>query len=387
MVRALSSLRLAVVLFALSIVLIFAGTLAQRTEGVWTVVDGYFRSLWVMIPLSVFAPGDSAPPGAIPFPGGLTLGVMLFINLLAAHAARFKLSWKRTGIILAHAGVLLLLVGEFVTGAFSREGNMAIVEGGSANYTESIRAAEIAVTDTSRPEADVVTVIPQWLLEKSEGLEINDPKVPVVIRVDEWMSNSRLLGPMQATAGQLARATRGIGTTVAAVPIPRATGVDGQNVDIPSAYVRVRDDRQDLGTLLLSVHHQEPQTVESNGRIYRVALRFARDYRPYTIHLKDFRHDRFVGTDKPRNFSSQVRLVDPVRKIDREVTISMNEPLRHAGETFYQAAFMEGDSGTVLQVVRNPGWIIPYASCTIITLGLLVHFGVRFSQSVGRKAR
>jgi hypothetical protein len=71
--------------------------------------------------------------------------------------------------------------------------------------------------------------------------------------------------------------------------------------------------------------------------------------------------------------------------VDRQVLISMNNPLRYSGETFYQAAFMQGDTGTILQVVQNPGWLLPYISCGMVTLGLLVHFGVRLSSSVRRK--
>ena len=63
----------------------------------------------------------------------------------------------------------------------------------------------------------------------------------------------------------------------------------------------------------------------------------------------------------------------------------MNSPLRYAGETFYQASFAPDDSGTVLQVVRNPGWLLPYISCAVVTLGLVWHFGVRLVGSFRRK--
>jgi hypothetical protein len=51
----LSSLRLAVVLFALSIVLIFIGTLAQKDQDVWRVVnDTYFRVWFARVDFQVF---------------------------------------------------------------------------------------------------------------------------------------------------------------------------------------------------------------------------------------------------------------------------------------------------------------------------------------------
>ncbi len=62
--------------------------------------------------------------------------------------------------------------------------------------------------------------------------------------------------------------------------------------------------------------------------------------------------------------------------MDREVKIWMNNPLRYAGETFYQSSFEPGKKLTILQVVRNDGWMLPYLSCMIVGAGLSLHFGM-----------
>ncbi|MFZ8360653.1 hypothetical protein ACO1LX_19795, partial [Staphylococcus aureus] len=49
-----ASLRVTVVLFVLSFLLVFLGTLAQIDYGIGTVTKGYFRSWFVMIPFQVF---------------------------------------------------------------------------------------------------------------------------------------------------------------------------------------------------------------------------------------------------------------------------------------------------------------------------------------------
>jgi len=54
----------------------------------------------------------------------------------------------------------------------------------------------------------------------------------------------------------------------------------------------------------------------------------------------------------------------------------MNNPLRFGGRAFYQAGYANNDRTTVLQVVRNPSWRIPYVSCALIVLGLIVQFGI-----------
>jgi hypothetical protein len=52
----------------------------------------------------------------------------------------------------------------------------------------------------------------------------------------------------------------------------------------------------------------------------------------------------------------------------------MNNPLRYAGETFYQASFDADDHGSVLQVVHNPTWLTPYLSCVLVATGLVIQF-------------
>ena len=78
------SLKLTVTLLALSMVLIFVGTLAQVDKGIWTVMDQYFRCWIAWIELSVFFPSSvSGPAVVVPFPGGFLLGSLLSLNLLA----------------------------------------------------------------------------------------------------------------------------------------------------------------------------------------------------------------------------------------------------------------------------------------------------------------
>ena len=164
--KALASLQLTVVLFAFSILLVFFGTLAQVDNGIWTVVDKYFYSLVVMVPLDLlhkFAQvflselflKDTAPwSGSFPLPGGKLLGGLMLTNLLAAHALRFKLSWKRIGILFIHSGIILLFVGEFITREYAIEQRMTIDEGAAVGFAEDSRDYQVAFVDKSDANAD-----------------------------------------------------------------------------------------------------------------------------------------------------------------------------------------------------------------------------------------
>ncbi len=369
-VTGLASLRLTVVLFSLAMFLIFAGTLAQASQGIWQTVDGYFRSTIAWVDLQLFIPRQIATVSArFPFPGGGLIGAGLIINLIAAHVVRFKWSTRRIGIIVLHAGLIFMLAGEFVTGKLAVEGLMSIDEGHSANYTEDIREVELAYVDRSGEDRDKVVAIPQRLLVEAArtGGKISHEALPVSISVDRWMSNSQLIRRREAVNSP---ADRGVGLEAEARLLPEVAGVDSQQVNAPSAYVTLWQNDERLGTWLVSVNADVLQPAATGD----ISLRFKRTYKPYTLHLIDFRHDKFVGTEVARNFSSQIRLIDPTRDTDREVLIYMNNPLRYAGETFYQASFKPDNSGTVLQVVRNPGWLIPYLSCVLVTIGMLWHF-------------
>src|SRR5262249_21060994 len=152
--------------FVLSIVLVFCGTLAQIDNGLWTVVRDYFRSFYVWVPLQLFVrfgqvffflPKTMTVGGSFPFPAGWTLGGLLLLNLVAAHAVRLKLTPNRLGILLIHSGLIVLMLGELITGLFQVEARMVIAAREAVNFTDETHAVELAVTD---PAGDEVTVVP-----------------------------------------------------------------------------------------------------------------------------------------------------------------------------------------------------------------------------------
>lgn len=379
----LASLRLTVVLLALSMVLIFVGTLAQTRVGVWEAVDSYFRGFVAWVDLSLFVPEAG---GAVPMPGGATLGVLLLVNLVAAHAVRFKLSWRRVGMILIHGGLIVLLAGEFAAAWLADEGLMAIDEGATSQYYEDVRSVELAVIDPSPEGEDRVVTVPASMLRSAvDGEAIAHASLPFEVEVLRWMPNARLLRGDGPDAPSVA--DRGVGLEAVAQQRPPVRGVDGAQSDAPAAYVRLTRDGEDLGTWLVWAGLVGSQRVAVDGQHYGLALRYARTYLPYRLTLHDFRHDTFTGTSIARNFSSDVRLVDEGRGVDRDVRIWMNNPLRYRGATFYQASYKPDGSGTVLQVVRNPGAALPYVACGLVSAGLLLHFSLAMTTYLRRRGK
>jgi len=140
--RPLASLKLTVVLFALSILVVLFGTLAQVSSDIWEVIDTYFRvdfskvfsstfpwfhleQFFVKVPLQIFfPPAFTGSPmevlGSFPFPKGWLIGLVMGLNLFAAHTVRFKIQAKGSRLWI---GLGVLAFGMFVTWAVIMSGS------------------------------------------------------------------------------------------------------------------------------------------------------------------------------------------------------------------------------------------------------------------------
>ena len=284
-----------------------------------------------------------------------------------------------------------MMLSEFVTGKFAVEGTMTIVQGSTSNYLELHDQNELAIIG---PDGEHVTSVRDKLLEKG-GL-IHDERLPFDIEVVQFLINSEPPAPIK---GEPNPATAGDGRQLVALPATPVSGTDPDGgPDVPAVYLtfKRKGTGELLGTYLVSEWWSEfwqiygepkPQIVDDAGKHYQVYLRPQRVYKPYTIHLKQFTHKIFKQTDIPSVFASTVRLINPETHEEREVEISMNKPLSYNGETFYQQGFLPDDSGTRLQVVRNPGWVMPYLSCAMVSIGMLFHFGMHLSKFLRAKLK
>ncbi len=208
------------------------------------------------------------------------------------------------------------------------------------------------------------------------------------MRVDQYFENADL---RDIRAKEKNPVTAGIGLTKAPVPRHGNAGADSEGaVDLPAAIITffTKGTHQSLGTYLLSAMLPDAEPITVDGKKYELALRFKRIYKPYAVRLIEVRKDDYMGTSIARNYSSDIQLVDPDLKVDRKVHIKMNDPLRFAGDTFYQSGFTQLEDGTkytVLSVVSNDVWMIPYVGCMIVVVGLLAHFLLSLTRFLRRQ--
>ena len=96
--------------------ILVAGTIAQRDMDLFTVQKVYFGQFLIWA-------------GPLPLPGGLLVCLILLVSLCVKFA--FYSDWARwrTGINLAHLGVIVLLAGGIAGGVVQEEGMLPVTEG------------------------------------------------------------------------------------------------------------------------------------------------------------------------------------------------------------------------------------------------------------------
>ena len=340
------------------------------------------------------------------------------MNLLAAHIQRFQWNRKKIGIHLTHAGVIVLLVAQLATDLLSRETQLRFVEGETKSYSESPAAYELAfVSDGANGLQEVVT-IPAKLL--AVGGELKHEKLPFTVRAKNYQRNSEpsFRAPMQQNAPPVT--TNGVAQHFDFRTAPDVTAMDEKN--IPTAKIEIVTSNGSLGEWVASGWSGDegmadavrgsyarqmgaqmagviaqrltaPQTVAVGGKQFTFTLRPERIYTPFSLTLLKATHSVYPGTDIPKDFRSRVRLQNPRTGEDRELEIFMNTPLRYAGLTFFQYQMAAGEAAmsagempsSTLQVVRNPGWVTPYAGCILVALGLVVQFMIHLVGFISKR--
>ena len=390
LIDTLASLKLTVFLLVLSMILVLLGTLEQVHWGVWHVQKVYFSS-WIC-----FYPMDPTAAMRIPLPAGFTIGALLMLNLGFAHFRHFKATTAKIGISMIHAGLLLLLGGGFVTAIYQEESAMIIPEGEKRNYSEAFREFEIALVEKS-PAGETVVAIPDSILRDlaAKGLpaDVELPGTPYTLVIQTYHPNAMIRAKSQMPDGLALKATQGIGARTELTYKPLPESYDDNRPNAPTAIVELKTKGKSLGIWALNLNLTESfdaQTFVDAGKTYDLSLRRTRYYVPFTVQLDKFTHEKYPGTETPRRFASDVQIKEGESSF--AYNISMNQPLRHAGLTFFQSSFgntKDGKSLSVLQVVRNPGWLLPYISVTMMSLGLIWHFGfslLRFLRGRAAKA-
>ncbi len=87
---------------------------------------------------------------------------------------------------------------------------------------------------------------------------------------------------------------------------------------------------------------------------------------PFSLHLSDFRIERYENSEEPSQFISNLVIKDPEHNIEKPYSIYMNHILKYRGYRFYQYSFDEDEKGSILFVSRDSGIPVAYAGFLLL---------------------
>ncbi len=463
-VRRLASLKLAVVVILWLGIIIAWGTIVESKYDALTAKKTVYDTFWMYSVMGLLA-----------------------VVLIAVMVDRWP--WKRRHLpfILAHIGILVLLVGSVLTLKYGIDGSMRIDIGGSSRYV-NLPETEVSVF-TSFDGASYTKLIGQEVDFYSKPPTKEDPiRIPLdegELVVDDFykyaLANRLVVGSVEPKRGSGLRfqMTNGRANVIewlvqrrpgeivrhdfgparvsfGSIPIlgqgrneiylqqdPKNPGEieyalfnnkaidafkkgrlkEGETLQtgwmglefrvlrfLPLAEEKWQIEKKDRPTpevttsaLKVKFIHKDQVTEHwvllndvvkffTDKAVYLFAYANLRKDLPFKVVLKDFKVTRYQGSMKAKEYESLVSVPaqstsgdaeaadSGVRggEAEREVLISMNEPMKHGGLTFYQASFQDGPTGepvaSILSVNFDPGRWWKYLGSLIMVVGIIMLF-------------
>lgn len=404
----LSSFGFAAILLVFLTLLTWLGTLEQVEHGLFETQKKYFESIFLVHKFDLRLPWitDGSFEWAhvafpLPLPGVYLLLSLLLLNLVCGGIVRMRKDRARLGILIAHLGIVLMLVAGFVKYRFSIDGQMTLWPNETKNQFASYFEWELTIHEAV-PEGKVAELaIPdhEWADQLDDGaVTFTSDALPFDVVVESWLKNCwvarkgpnfqgdsvvidgyvLMKSPLEAEAE----------SNLAGMAVALREKSGGRTTEAllwgGTDLVRDTSPLPQRPPLL-------PATVAAGGKQWLLALRHRRFDLPFSVRLEKFTVEMHPRTNEPAVFQSDVTKIEASGS--QPVKISMNEPLRHHGFTLFQTNWgPQNDPNAPVHwsqfaVVNNPSDQWPKWSCYIIAVGLLYHFSMKLMKYVKSENR
>ena len=343
--RRLGSLKLAVVLLAILTVVLAGATFLEAARGRELALWYVYNHTWFILLLAV-----------------------LSMNVAAAMAARFPWKLRHAGFLLAHFGLLAVLAGSIQTFFFGMEGQVAIVEGATAEEMSMMDTSQVSVLwldDRTEPPVDF-PFRPgpvDWRHGRTEYLDERDGFAVTVLKFYRYARVGLNSGDANGRTGEEV-------TFRSVTP----SDPDSSALDAAVLIEFVASGKKQKFWLRRNDRRYGYQMVTVDSRQLVVTFGYAIRPLGFQLELIDFKRGKNPGGMGNASFASEVHLIDKAAGIDEEKEISMNSPLTHGKFTFYQSSFQESSEGetSVLSAAYDPGRFLKYLGSVMICLGATV---------------
>lgn len=342
-----------VVFYALPwlLVLLTLGTISQRYIGLYHSEKLFFGSfiLWL---------------GILPLPGAYATLCFLSAGLIAKLVLKSPVRKRTFGTVITHASVLMLLLGGLVS-AFSREeGYITIFRKEIISNVSDYHDREVAVMKDGKE----YQLIPYTALQEYGKLPLQG--VPFTVNIKQKCYPCAAVPLSDADVGAYGMA--------AAMELKDAQPGPDDALNRAGAMVEISGvSKEQAGRYIIFESLAEPPAIKVEGHEYKLLMRATKRALPFSVELLNFEQQNHPGTQMAREYRSEIQVQDG--ELKWKETVSMNQPIRYRGYTIYQSSFVDDGEkqASVLAVVKNAGWVFPYISVTLLSIGLLMHLFTR----------
>ncbi len=329
--------------------LLVGATVEQKYIGLYDAVQIYLYNfiLWV---------------GPIPLPGGGIALALITISLALKFLFYSPWSWKRSGIIISHLGSLMLLVGGFITILNAHAGFVIIPEGEERAYYQDYNDRKLFIY---KNEEEVLN-IPFKNLQKD--FKIDSEALPFIISVKDVCDNCDIRPLLKKNASR-----KNLAAEIFITPTNSEINKE-ENFSGVTYRLLNKEQKKRIGEFIALEDVEQDNPFEN----FQIKIGRKKTPLPFSIGLQDFQKIDYPGTNKASDYISQLTFNE--NDVSWPVKIQMNKPYRYKGYSFFQSSFdqRDGVETTVINVVKNQGWLFPYISSFLIFAGLLIHLISRF---------
>lgn len=384
----LSGFGLATVTLLILGLLTWFATLEQVDNGLYPTLNKYFATDWRHIFLLPELNGKTV---WLPLPGGYWTCAVLLVNLILGGIIRIRKGWKHYGNLIAHFGIIFMLLGAGVTYHFSERGNMAVSEGQSSDVAEDYFEYVVEVAEIKDGKPDKIHVIRGKDLVDLEGAKLRTfrlPDMPFDLELTYYLENAVPVSATERAPDLQQRVVDGYFL----MEKPKLEKAEPAEQYTAACYARIVNRDRSKGELfILAGVSFHPFTYRVGDRVFTVDMHKRLWKMPFTVQLDKFTAEFHPGTMRPKKFVSEVTRLENGSKAP--FTIQMNEPMRYEGLTFFQASYgppgaMPGQKMySVFEVVRNPADQWPKYSLIIVSIGMGITFLIKLFSFLGAGPR
>jgi hypothetical protein len=363
------------ILFVLTILLIFIGSIAQAYFSNFDAVQNIFYSFFLSYRFDFL-------PLALPlFPGGFTLAFFWCFNLLSLFYKKIPFKKRFLGLWVLHLALLSLIVQLAFENFYKEEGQIFLTYGKPVNFATSSEHFELTFTDPTNPRYDEIHTLDFSTLKEGKRYTLSKLKLELEVMIK--LDHSQVFFE-KPELGAFYHSSHGQGKD-----FYLQKKKEKADKKTPALIVKFYSLEKGtfLGEYLFSQNLPFFESLLPNGAPFLVHLQRKRIFFPFTFNLLSFKREIHSQTDIPKSFSSLIEVYSQDSQLQRLSLIYMNQPLIFDHYTFYQASYSQDENTTILQAVINPYSWAPYISCSIMGIALLGHLSLGYYYSNSRRRR